>query len=310
MGPLHATVNDGLWRVAERTGIAEDRLRQSFILEQLLIRPLARAPDRWVRYDDWRLEFRHDGPATARDPADGVDPRARAAVNNALRVASDGGRLEPLQLAIRARGLSRQIPDAPALAYGVEARDRDGAIGSVDLVVAFDFPAAEDIELIAGLNVLASANLPPPMIPTRARVAQIADRFGAYTRLTSQYPDCDDLLAVARLAPHLTCTAGRMRRAMERTWPWDASPTWPPAVPGPPPWWADPYRLGAAELGLPQSMAVGHAWAAALLDPILSGAVPPDAIWDPTRVQWVRHAPAGSAVTEGSEIASVALRGA
>ena len=163
--PFQVALNDGLWRLAAQTGMQEDRLRRTFVLEQLLTRLLADSPDRWVRYDDWRLEFRHDGPVTARDLGDGVDPHARATVDNALRVVSDGVRLEPLQLTVRARGQSRQMPDAPALAYGVEARDHDGTIGSVDLIVAFDFPASEDIELIAGLNVLPSKDMPPPRLP-------------------------------------------------------------------------------------------------------------------------------------------------
>ena len=268
--------------------------------------------DRWVRYDDWRLEFRHDGFVTARDPADGVDPHARAAVDDAMCGAAGHHGLDSLRLAIRAQGLSRQIPEQPALTYSVEASDSFGHLGYIDLIVAFDFPAADEIEWTAGLNVHASPDVLPPLFPTRARVVQIADRFGAYARITSEYPACHDLVAIGRLAPHLTCTANRMRRALARIWSWDALPAWPLAVPGPPPTWTVPYQDGAAELGLPQSLAVGHAWAAALLDPILSRALPPGATWDPTQLQWVRQAPAGSrGVTEGGrDIASVALRGA
>ncbi len=203
-----------------------------------------------------------------------------------MRGTADHHGLDSLRLAIRAQGLSRQIPEQPALTYSVEASDSFGHLGYIDLIVAFDFPAADEIEWIAGLNVHASRDVLPPLIPTRHRVVQIVDRFGAYARLTSRFPDCQDLLAIGRFAPHVTCTAYQVRRALARMWPWDASPTWPLAVPGPPPWWADAYRAGASELGLPTALAIGHAWAAALLDPILSGAVSPRAQWDPTRVQW------------------------
>ena len=124
---------------------------------------------------------------------------------------------------------------------------------------------------------------PPPRIPTRSRVAQVAARLGAYT---SRFPSCEDLLTIVRYAPHLTCTAGRMHRALDRAWPWTATPAWPLAVPAPPPAWADEYRRAAAELGLEPALAAGHAWAAALLDPILSGGGPPRATWNATELRW------------------------
>ena len=217
-----------------------------------------------------------------------------------------------MQLAIRQCERWPEVSQGPTLAYRVEARDRDGEVGSVDLLVGFAYPADDEIEWIAGLDVVAGQDGPPSLLPTRTRLAQIADRFGAYTGLTSRFPGCQDLLTIARFAPHLTCTAHQVRRALARMWPWDASPAWPLAVPGPPPWWADPYRLGAADLGLPQSMAVGHSWAAAFLDPILSSTVPPGATWDPTEAQWVRHTPRRQPPPAGArrEIASAALRAA
>ena len=274
-------------RLAGRTGIAEDRLRRSFLVERLLIRLLVDAPGRWVRFDDGRLEYHYDGPATSHDASEGVSVHARAAVEAALRRATAHQKLEPVQLAVRHCDRWPEVSQGPALAYRVEASDRDGEVGDVDLLVGFAYPAEDEIEWIAGLDVQAAQDGPPPLLPTRTRLAQTAGCFGAYTGLTSRFPGCQDLLAIARFAPHLTCTAREVRRALARMRPWDATPSWPLAVSGPPPWWAVPYGDGAAELGLPRSLAVGHAWAAALFDPILSSTVPPRARWDPGRVQWV-----------------------
>ncbi len=283
---LGAAVNDGLWRVAERTGIADDRLRRSFLVERLLTRLLADDPNRWVRFDDWRLEYRYDGSASAHGAFDGVSEHARAAVDAALRRVTEHQGLEPVQLAVRPCDRWPEVSQGPVLAYRIEASHRDAEIGAVDLLVGFAYPAENEIEWIASLDVLAAQDGPLPLLPTRSRLAQIADRFGAYTGVTSRFHDCQDLLTIARFAPLLTCTAREVRRALARTWPWDASPTWPQAVPGPPPWWAVAYEDEAAELGLLQSLAVGHAWAAALLDPVLSGTVPPGATWNPTRAGW------------------------
>jgi len=289
--PNRTALAADLQRLAERTGIAEERLRRSFLVERLLVRLLADAPDRWVRFDDWRLEYRYDGVASAHGDSEKVSEHARAAVDAALQRATEHQGLEPVQLAVRHSHRWPQVPHGPALTYHVEASDGDEEIGDLDLLVGFAFPAEDEIEWIAGLDVLAAQDELPPVLPTRSRLTQTADRFGAYTGLTSRFPGCQDLLAISRFAPHLTCAAHEVRQALARMWSWDASPTWPLAVPAPPPWWADEYRLSAVELGLTPTLAVGHAWAAALLDPILSSTVPPRAQWDPREARWARKCP-------------------
>ena len=284
--PLPTTNGAALQHLAECTSIAEDSLRRVFLVEQLLVRLLADAPDRWVRFDDFRLEYRYDGVASAHGDSREVSEHARAAVDAALRRATEYQGLEPVQLAVRHCGRWPEVSQGPALAYRIEAFDCDAEICDVDLLVGFAFPADDETEWIAGLDVLAAQDGPPPLLPTRTRLAQIADRFGAYTGLTSRFPGCQDLLTIARFAPQLTCTAHGLRQALARMRPWDAIPSWPQAVPGPPPWWAMAYGDEAAELGLLQSLAVGHAWAAALLDPVLSSTVPPGATWNPTRAGW------------------------
>ncbi|MCY3913936.1 MAG: hypothetical protein OXG43_11935 [Chloroflexi bacterium] len=298
--PFRTAFAAGLRRLAGRTGIAEERLRRSFLVERLLIRLLTDAPDRWVRFDDLRLEYRYDGVASVHGDSEEVSEHARATVDAALRRVTEYQGLEPVQLAVRHSHRWPQVPHGPALAYHVEASDGDEEIGDVDLLVGFAFPAENEIEWIAGLDVLAAQDNPPPVLPTRSRLTQTADRFGAYTGLTSRFPGCQDLLTIARFAQHLTCTAHEVRQALARTWPCNASPTWPPAVPAPPPWWADEYRLSAVELGLTPTLAVGHAWAAALLDPILSSTVPPGAQWDPTEARWDQSVPEGCRSASGA----------
>ena len=275
--PLRPDLGDDLRRLARRTRIAVDRLRREFTIERLLLRLLDAAPDRWVRFDDSRAVFEASG---------GVSERTRAAVDAALRKATELQGLQPIQLAIHSRDRAPQVSDGPALAYRVEASDRYGEIGEIDLIVGFGFPPADEIEWLAGLDVSTAQDESPLRIPTRSRVTQFAARLGAYTGRTSRFPSCEDLLTIARYAPQVMCTADRMRRALDRAWPWTATPTWPLAVPAPPPWWADEYRRGATDLGLTPALAVGHAWAAALFDPILSGTVPPRATWNATELRW------------------------
>ena len=284
--PLRTELGHDLRSHARRTGIAVDRLRDEVAIEHLLLRLLDAAPDRWIRFDDWRLEYRVDGPEAPHEASGGVSEPTRAAVDAALQQATEHQGLQPIQFAIHARDRAPQVAQGPALAYRVEAFDRDGEIGEVDLIVGFAFPLTDEIEWLAGLDVSTAQDGPQPRIPTRSRVAQLAARLGAYTGRTSRFPDCADLLTIARYAPQVECTADRMHRALDRVWPWTSTPSWPLAVPGPPPQWADEYQRGAVELGLAPALAVGHAWAAALLDPILSGTVPPRATWNANGLRW------------------------
>lgn len=289
--PQRPSIADGMRRLAVRTGVAVDYLRRAFIVERLLMRLLDDAPGRWVRFDDWRLEYRRDGPAGTPDDAEMVMNDAQAAVDAALRRAVAYRGLEPVQLTVRVLTRWPEVADGPALAYAVEASDHDGDLGEVAVIVGFAYPRAEEIEWRPGLDVPDALDDPPPRFPTRTRLARLTARLGAYTGRTSRFPDPEDLLVIARYAPHLTCTAGQLRRALDRVRPRTVTPTWPLAVPAPPPWWADEYRLGAAELGLDPALAVGHAWAAALLDPVLSATVPPGATWDAAAVRWVNPRP-------------------
>ena len=280
------SLHSELLRLACQTGVSRTWLRDSLVVEQLLIWLLNAAPDRWIRFDDWRLEYRVDVPGAAHEASGGVSEPTRAAVNAALRQATEHQGLQPIQFAVHARDRAPQVAQGPALAYRLEASDRDGEIGEVDLIVGFAFPPADEIEWIAGLDVSTLQGDPRPRIPTRSRVAQLAARLVAYMGRTSRFPSCADLLTIARHATQVTCTAGGINRALGRAWPWTAAPTWPLAVPAPPPWWADEYRRGAAALGLEPALAIGHAWAAALLDPILSGSVSPRATWNATELRW------------------------
>ena len=135
-----------LLRLACQTGISRTWLRDSFVVEQLLIRLLDAAPDRWIRFDDWRLEYRVDGPARAHEDSGSVSEPTRAAADAALRQATEYQGLQPVRFAVRPRDRAPQVADGPALAYRLEALDRDGEIGEIDLIVGFAFPPTDEIE--------------------------------------------------------------------------------------------------------------------------------------------------------------------
>ena len=118
--PQRTSIADGLRRLAVCTGVAVDYLRRAFIVERLLMMLLDDAPDRWVRFDDWRLEYRHDGPAVTPDDGEEVTGDAQAAVDAALRRAAAYRGLEPVQFTVQVLTRWPEVVDGPVLAYTVE----------------------------------------------------------------------------------------------------------------------------------------------------------------------------------------------
>ncbi len=229
--PLGTHLYDELRILAGRT---VDRHRREIVIERLTTQLLDAAPDHWFRFDDWRLEFRVDGPGAVREASGGVSEHTRAAIDAALRHATQRQVLQPIRFALHARDRASQVSLGHALTYRLEAFDRHGEFGEIDLVVGFAFPPEEEIEWLAGLDVPAAHGRPPPQIPTRDRVTQVAARLGAYTGRTSRFADCADLVTIARYVRQVTCAADRMRQGLDRVRPRIASPSWPLAVPAPP----------------------------------------------------------------------------
>jgi hypothetical protein len=80
--------------------------------------------------------------------------------------------------------------------------------------------------------------------------------------------------------------AGRLRRAFSATFGARGTHALLSALPPPPAEWRPAYRRMAAEVDLDLELSDGYEQAQSFLDPILSGRIPDDASWDPTRPAW------------------------
>lgn len=80
--------------------------------------------------------------------------------------------------------------------------------------------------------------------------------------------------------------AGRLRSALRATFDAPGTHPLPSALPPPPDEWRPGYRRMAVDIGLDLALSAGYEQARAFLNPILSGAVPDDARWDPARRTW------------------------
>ena len=124
------------------------------------------------------------------------------------------------------------------MAAGVAPCDSRRHLVDADLRVGFAFQCPDQIEWLPGLDVLD----PPDGPPLRLAPASLISRpTWARTRAVQ---------ALSRTVSTLqqTRTVSQLRRTLDRVLSWEASLTWPLAVPGPPPSRADIYRRGVTAL--------------------------------------------------------------
>ena len=142
-------------------------------------------------------------------------------------------------------------------------------------------------ERLRGADLLGFAGIEPAEVPALPLEQQVAEKVHAYTRTygggqaSSRVKDLVDLVLVKT---SMGVEAARLREALEVTFASRGGHPLPAKLPPPPPDWNVAYRRYAEEVDIAADIRVGHAEAAALLDPVLSGLA--SGRWDPTQSCW------------------------
>jgi hypothetical protein len=274
--------------LSEETGRSPVRLRKEVAFDRLLARLVATAPDRWLLKGALALDYRFGSHArTTRD----VD---LAAVGNEASATADLLAAQAVDLgdffafAIERTSALDRIRDAAAIRYHVIAELAGRTFDEFVLDVGFDPPTDVELARLRGPDLLAFADLAPAEVAAVPLEYQIAEKVHAYTR---GYGDrtrstrVKDLVDLAMIATEGAPDAALLRAAIDRTFARRAGQPLPPTLPDPPPDWRVPYGRMAREIGLDPDLDSGHALAARLLDPVLSGEVAAG-IWHPGDGRW------------------------
>ena len=99
-----------------------------------------------------------------------------------------------------------------------------------------------------------------------------------------------DLVDLALIAELSTIDAAQLHMALDETFTERGTHSPPPSLPSPPATWRIPFRDLAEAVGIAANLDGGHAAAAELLDPILSGHVTQGS-WTPAARRWRETAP-------------------
>ena len=117
---------------------------------------------------------------------------------------------------------------------------------------------------------------------------QIADKLHAYCRThKNKRPSTrtNDLVHLSLIAELFLLDAARLKQAIDTAFSSRTTDRLPRYLPPPPEEWRTPFRQLAQAVGVADDLRGGHATAAALLDPILSGEIERGR-WDPDAQHW------------------------
>jgi len=267
-------------------GASVARLRKQVAFERLLRRLEQVAPDGWLLKGGFALELRLAGRARAtRD----IDLDWQLDEEDAIEVLLDAAQLDLGDFFEFALERAAAAPDLGGRGqrWRATARLAGRTFEQVIVDVGFSTAALLEPDRLRAPALLEFADLEPATIPAAPLEQHLAEKVHAYTRRygedqpSSRPKDLIDIVLIGGIADF---EATRARDAIGRVFDARRTHRAPAALPAPPQGWATPYARLAEQVELPTELDTGHADAAALVDPLLSGVTAGS--WDASRRCW------------------------
>jgi predicted nucleotidyltransferase component of viral defense system len=272
---------------ARTDAVGVSRLRKRVVFERLLARLYEVAPGAWVLKGGFALELRLG--AHARTTKD-IDLDWKLDEDDAIELVIDAAALElddGFEFAVERASEDADLGGG-GQRWSATANVAGRRFERVAIDVGFATAPVLEPETIVSSQLLAFADVQPVHVPAVAIEQHVAEKLHAYTRTyagkkpSSRVKDLVDLVVIANTTE---LDAERLREAIKEIFDQRAKHEAPTAVPAPPGDWGAPWRRLVADLPADVDVDAGHQAAAALLDPVLAGAVRLGR-WDPDERTW------------------------
>ncbi|MHB1469346.1 MAG: nucleotidyl transferase AbiEii/AbiGii toxin family protein [Solirubrobacteraceae bacterium] len=285
---FRAALDQRIRNQASTIGVPLMRLRKRVAFERFLARVAATDPQIWVLKGAYALELRLGELTRATrdiDLSGAVDePTATAS----LLVVQTIDLQDYFSFDIARTAALDAAEDLRAIRYSVTAELAGRRFEQFPVDVALGEQPTVAAERLSVTSLVGFAEIPPTEVPVIALEQHIAEKLHAYTSTygPQQQPSTrvKDLIDLVLIADHSSPNAERLRANLRSTFSARDRQPLPTKLPEPPRPWAAPYARAADEVGLPTSLILAHADAAAFLDPILAGTATGD--WNPRRHGW------------------------
>lgn len=291
-GAFRQALDQHINRMHTEHGLSHTRLRKLIVFDRFLARLLAASSEGWVLKGGVALNLRWQRHArTTKDLDLARQDDEESATEHLLSAAIiDLG--DFFTFTVERTAKLDAMREGAAVRYHVMAGLAGRRFDDVTVDIGFGDPWLPAPDAVPGTSLLTFAGIEPIEIPTVALEQHLAEKVHAYTRSyesgsTTRVKDFVDLALAERFGrPH----AGRFMEALTSIFEARATHPIPEELPRPPTDWAVAYRRLAVEVDLPAEGAMilddAHARVASFLRPIVTRAVPADAIWDPGAGDW------------------------
>jgi hypothetical protein len=274
-------------RNASSGGVGMVRARQLLVFDRLLARVVVVLGDAVTLKGGLVLELRLERARSTKD----IDLRFQGEADKLVAQLQQAARMDLSDfMAFEVQA----DPDHPVLENGgirfraicrLAGKPYGQAFG---IDIGFGDPMLGEPELLSAHDVLAFADIRPPMLRVYPVESHIAEKLHAYTR-PRPFPNSrvKDLPDIALLAAHRPLDGNRLREAIHLTFEFRKSHAQPFHCPEPPASWATPYAAMAREDRLPWSTIEGLTVAVCnFLNPVLDGSGISE--WQPVNWSWRR----------------------
>jgi hypothetical protein len=285
-GAFRTALEQRLSTASKESGLSVQRLRK--LVVRLLARLLAAAPDRWLLKGGLALDLRLGTRARTTKDMDLARGDSEDAATADLLAAQALDLGDYFIFAAERTNALDALLDGAAVRYRVMAELAGRRFEEVVIDIGFGDPV-DPPDIVSGPALLNFAGIEPIAIPVVSLDQHVAEKIHAYTRIYSDGRTSSrvkDLIDLVLIRSSDAFVAGRLRAAIRITFERRGTHPPPASLPRPPDGWGPPYRRLAREVGLGPDVLVGHRLAGGFLDPVLGGAMPDDAAWDPTRGRW------------------------
>lgn len=274
---------------AEHGQTALARARKHIAFERFLARLFAAAPDQWTLKGGVALDYRLGDKARATRDLDLLHDPDLAQLDEDLAMAESIDLGDFFIFSIRRTDKLDGLIDGAAVRYHVQADLDTRKFEAFIVDVGFDVPATLSTEIVHGAGFLEFAGIESPRIPALAIEIHLAEKLHAYSK---HYPNgrystrVKDLIDIILIGQSFSLDASACVAALRQTFESRDTQKIPDHFALPPEDWSVTYPVLARSVGMDPDISAGHAYAARLLDPLLSKELTETAVWDRRAGEW------------------------
>lgn len=269
------------------------RLRRHIAFDRFLARLIAVDPENWTLKGGLALDYRLGQRARATRDIDLLHDHDIDQIQRVFEIIQEPDPEDFFEFSIKRTNRLDALVDGTAIRYHVTANLNGKRFENFSVDIGFDQTAGMRTELIRRSGFLEFAGLEPIELPALAIEYHLAEKLHAYSKV---YPRdrvntrVKDLVDMVLIGSSFDLEASRCIEAIQQTFAARAVQDLPASLAPPPAEWIASYPAMAASVSLDPDITAGHAFAAALFDPLLSGAAAPEAVWHAPSMEWMTRA--------------------